>query len=501
MSGIEELPTGPSAGGTFVFGPFSFDSETLELHVDDGVRALEPLPARILGLLLTRAGRLVSREELRQFGWPRLPGVADDSLNTCIAQIREALDDEARAPRWIETLRGRGYRFCGTVARQHGHRAARSPARATAPRATRPTGARPTVRRASGWRRRASIGGLAVAAALVVGGTLASDEARTRPGPLGSLDRLGSAGSVGSVDPEVAAGVAGVHYRMTRALDLPGAMDLADSLVVRHGRAPEAHAVRATVLMFLGRRPEAWAEAGRALALDPEQPEALRVVGNLHMFDAAWPEARTALERSSEGAPEASETWVSLAYLQTILGDFAGAEVALDHAVALDPMSALVLGDAGLLHLWAGRYDAALDACATAVEVEPRAVWAVSCAFDAARLADRADEALAWGRRLPGITALPAAAQVADVLAARARNLEAAIADGRGDPYTLATTYAALGQVEQAARALGNAASRPDFGLLAAAVDPRMAPLRGRTDYESLVRRLGLAGAEPASGA
>lgn len=466
-------PTGPEAGGSFTFGSFTFDAHTLELRVDGEVRALEPLPARILGLLLARPGRLVSREELRQFGWPRLPGVADDSLNTCIAQIRDVLEDDARAPMWIETLRGRGYRFCGAVSPHH------------APPTVRGAAA-PLVARAPGWRRRASIGGLAVAASLVVGGTLASDEARDRPGGL---------------DPEIAEGVAGVRYRMTRALDLQGALGLADSLVVLHGESPDARAVRATVLMFIGRRPEAWAEAGRALALVPDQPEALRVVGNLHMFDAAWPEARGALERSAEGAPEASETWVSLAYLQTILGDFVGAEGALDRALALDPMSALVLGDAGLLHLWAGRYEAALDACATAVRVEPRAVWGVTCAFDAARLAGRPAEALAWGRRLPGMDALPDDADLNDVLVARARGLERAEAGGQGDPYSLAATYAALGEIEQAVRALDVAALDPGFGLLAAAVDPRMAPLRGRADFESLVARLGLAGVEGVTGA
>ena len=478
MSADDEVPTGPAMGGTFVsgwftFGCFTFDADTLELGVDGEVRALEPLPARILGLLLSRPGRLVAREELRRFGWPRLPGVADDSLNTCIAQIRDALEDDARAPMWIETLRGRGYRFCGTVVRRDSAPVVDGPARSR-------------VVRATGWRRRASIGGLAVTASLVIGGTLASDEARTIQGGLAT---------------EVAEGVAGVRYRMTRALDLQGALLLADSLVVLHGESPEAHAVRATVLMFSDRRPEAWAEAGRALAMVPDQPEALRVVGNLHMFDAAWSEARGALERSAEGAPAASETWVSLAYLQTILGDFEGAEEALAHALALDPMSALVLGDAGLLHLWAGRYEAALDACATAVRVEPRAVWGVTCAFDAARLAGRGAEAVAWGRRLPGMDALPDDADVNDVLLARARGLEEAEASGHGDPYTLAATYVALGRVEQAARALDVAALTPGFGLLAAAVDPRMAPLRGRTDFESLVARLGLSGVEGVAGA
>ena len=100
------------------FDRFEFDPATLELRSGGAAIALQQQPARVLALLLDRAGELVTRDELRQAIW------GDDtfvdfnrSLNFCVSQIRGALDDDAEAPRFVETLRGRGYRFIGGAAR------------------------------------------------------------------------------------------------------------------------------------------------------------------------------------------------------------------------------------------------------------------------------------------------------------------------------------------------------------------------------------------------
>ena len=96
------------------FDRFEFDPATLELRSGGAPIALQQQPARVLALLLERPGELVTRDELRQAIW------GDDtfvdfnrSLNFCVSQIRGALEDDAEAPRFVETLRGRGYRFAG----------------------------------------------------------------------------------------------------------------------------------------------------------------------------------------------------------------------------------------------------------------------------------------------------------------------------------------------------------------------------------------------------
>jgi hypothetical protein len=66
--------------------------------------------------LLAHPGSVVSREELRQLLWPVGTFVDyDHSLNTAVNKLREALNDSADNPRFIQTIPRRGYRFIATV--------------------------------------------------------------------------------------------------------------------------------------------------------------------------------------------------------------------------------------------------------------------------------------------------------------------------------------------------------------------------------------------------
>lgn len=94
------------------FGPFVFDPDRLELARDGAPVRLQPQPAQVLATLLARAGRPVSRDELRQAVWKDDTFVDfDRGLNFCIAQIRAALEDDAAAPQFVRTLPKRGYEF------------------------------------------------------------------------------------------------------------------------------------------------------------------------------------------------------------------------------------------------------------------------------------------------------------------------------------------------------------------------------------------------------
>ncbi len=78
-----------------------------------GVRIkLQEQPFHVLTVLLQRPDEVVTREELRSENWPADTFVDfDNSLNTAINKLREALGDSADNPRFIETLPRRGYRF------------------------------------------------------------------------------------------------------------------------------------------------------------------------------------------------------------------------------------------------------------------------------------------------------------------------------------------------------------------------------------------------------
>ena len=98
------------------FGPFELDLDSCELW-KNGVRVkLQLQPFRVLGLLATHPGRLLTREEIQREVWPDGTFVDfEQALNFCIRQIRSALGDQANTPHFIETLPRRGYRFIAPV--------------------------------------------------------------------------------------------------------------------------------------------------------------------------------------------------------------------------------------------------------------------------------------------------------------------------------------------------------------------------------------------------
>ena len=98
------------------FGPFEADERTGELRRLGRRLAVPAQPLQVLFLLLSRPGDLVTRAELQQAIWSEGTFVDfDHSLNTAINKIRDALDDSAASPRFVETLAKRGYRFVAPV--------------------------------------------------------------------------------------------------------------------------------------------------------------------------------------------------------------------------------------------------------------------------------------------------------------------------------------------------------------------------------------------------
>jgi DNA-binding winged helix-turn-helix (wHTH) protein len=98
------------------FGDFTFDPASGELtHSGRGtngvVSRLQPQVAALLIFLLERPGGVATRAELQARLWPDTTVDFDEGLNYSIRQLRQALGDDANAPRYIETLPRRGYRF------------------------------------------------------------------------------------------------------------------------------------------------------------------------------------------------------------------------------------------------------------------------------------------------------------------------------------------------------------------------------------------------------
>jgi eukaryotic-like serine/threonine-protein kinase len=94
------------------FGPFEVKVASAELLKNGRRIRLQEQPYRLLLVLLENSGEIVSREKLRSHLWPGDTFVDfDGSLRAAVRKLREALCDDAEAPRYIETIPKRGYRF------------------------------------------------------------------------------------------------------------------------------------------------------------------------------------------------------------------------------------------------------------------------------------------------------------------------------------------------------------------------------------------------------
>jgi len=98
------------------FGPFEVDLASHELRYDGRKIKLQAMPFHVLAILLEHPGELVTREEFRQRLWPSDTFVDfEHSINTAVKKLREALEDDADEPQYIETLPKLGYRFIAKV--------------------------------------------------------------------------------------------------------------------------------------------------------------------------------------------------------------------------------------------------------------------------------------------------------------------------------------------------------------------------------------------------
>ena len=75
---------------------------------------LEPRVMDLLMLFAARAGEVISKTEMIESLWDEVH-VNDDALTRCIFKLRKALDDDAKAPQYIETVSKRGYRLIADV--------------------------------------------------------------------------------------------------------------------------------------------------------------------------------------------------------------------------------------------------------------------------------------------------------------------------------------------------------------------------------------------------
>jgi DNA-binding winged helix-turn-helix (wHTH) protein len=98
------------------FGAFELDLEAGKLLKNGRLVRLQPQPFRLLSLLVSQPGRLVTREDIQSALWKNDTFVDfEQGVNFAVKQVREALGDRAESSVYIQTVPRRGYRFVAPV--------------------------------------------------------------------------------------------------------------------------------------------------------------------------------------------------------------------------------------------------------------------------------------------------------------------------------------------------------------------------------------------------
>ena len=369
-------------GQIYRFEQFSLDVDNAELRREGAVVKLAPQPFTILHRLVSTPGRLVTRDELRAELW------GDDSvvdytagINYCMAQLRAALADSAVAPRFIETVPRRGYKFIAPVTAGRPTTTAAVPSLDARPRATR-------------W--------MLVAALLLFAATggsfLAAPAASDRP-MSSNLDalKLFNRSAPGLAD----AGPAELTTRIQRLRD---AIQLDPAFA-------DAHALLADALLIAGAyriQPPAAAYAAAkasatvAVTLAPDRADAHAVLGaSLLYADWDWARAERHLQQAVVLDPRSPRAHQWYGRLLSALGRHQPAMRAARRAVELAPASPSAHVDLGTTRFFARRYADAAASCAEALALLDHFVPARSCLKAVAAETERID----WRARYERVAA------------------------------------------------------------------------------------------------
>jgi DNA-binding winged helix-turn-helix (wHTH) protein len=112
------VPVAETSALILRFGAFELNLQTNELRRDVVLLKLSPQQLQTLRLLTENAAQVLTREQIQRELWGDGTFVDfDRNLNVCIAQVRSTLNDDSDAPRYIQTIPKRGYRFIAPVER------------------------------------------------------------------------------------------------------------------------------------------------------------------------------------------------------------------------------------------------------------------------------------------------------------------------------------------------------------------------------------------------
>ena len=433
------------------FGTFEVDLRNRELR-NRGIRIrLQAKPFRILELLLERSGELVTRDELIQQLWPGLHVNFEQSLNTAVNSLREALGDSSRSCRFIETRSGLGYRFVAHVEQ-------------------------------------------ITAIDLGLPGFTTHIASRT----FGVYEDY----------------LKGRHfYEKMSEDDLRRSVAHFESAIRQDSTYAPAYAGLAdsyTLFAFFGML--APAEAGRkakelaarAVQIDGALPEIRAASASvMTSFGWDWTSAELECQRSLELNPNYAEGHHRFAALLCRLGRMQEAIQRICRAQELNPVSMAISMQAGWIFCMARQFEAAVDQCWNALSVEPKfapAQYTLGLAYGQLGMVDEALTEFENARTCSGNNPVAAAA-LSHAYASAGRPSESrAILHELGKMseqryvscYWKAMIWIGLREYDRALNEIENACRDGDVWLTWLSVEPRFDPIRSHERFTRVLKQIGL---------
>lgn len=468
--------TGGANGGGFVAGEWTAEPSRNRLVRGAEEVRVEPRVMDVLVHLAAHAGTVVSKEDLVARVWEGRY-VSDDVLTVTVYALRKALGDDARQPRYIETVPRRGYRLIAPVQTDGllaGHPFSTPPRRPAWPLAV-----------------------AAVALVLLVAG---------------ALWMLASAGRRHVPTAEAhEAYMKGRYFLDQRSISsIQQAQEHFERAIALDPEYPAAHAGLADTYTFMSDfgvasppelRPRAMAAAERALALDPGSGEGLAALGRAQfLFDWDFETAGKNLERAVALNPEYMPAFQALGWLRAAEGRSQEAAAAARRALQLDPVNVARYLELSWVLSLAGQFDAALAELDRGLRLDPRHVTCQMMKGWTYQLAGRPDEAYAAFRA--GLTAGGMEEQSLRQMDAAYRKqglpglyrLWLEMRSSRRAPHSdtwEAQLYVRTGELERAIEALEKAFARRESALAWVRVDPSFQPLQGDARFQRIAGSIG----------
>ena len=480
------------------FGQFEADLQTEELLRAGVLVKLQAQPFRVLAMLLDRHGEIVTRAEIVQELWGNDTFVDfDQSVGAVIRKLRLALKDSATAPRYIETLRHKGYRFL-------------LPAQTIeAPCGRQPVFGTPALN--GSWVRRTYVS-IGLTAAMVAALILAAWSGW----PVKSASSHHEAGAQRTADRprNVEAWIA---YQKGRFLwktrtepALQRSIEYFQQAVNLDSQYAPAYAglANAYVLQnfYTGRHrnvsiERARAASERALQLSHSLAEAHATQAYIRFYyEWDWLGADNAFRKAIAVDPTYATAHQWYAEYLFYMGRFPEALREISRAHELDPQSVVISLQLASPYMFSREYTRAIERIHEALKLNPEFPLGIYMLATCYEQQGRFDEALAEYQKIAqtrmGLTGLGYVYGRTGRHQEARRILQQLLNESERDElsaYHVARVYAGLGDASQTLAWLKKAQGARDERMVMLKVDPKLDTLRADPHFADLLRKLGLA--------